>query len=88
VKEHLAAAAADKAAAAAELEAAAARAAAAEGEVQGLRGQLEGLRASRAAAAEEAALLRANLDKVGVFVCVWGRLLANMLCVCGGCVQG
>lgn len=47
------------------MEAAAARAAAAEADLQGLQGQLEGVRASHAAAAEEAAMLRANLDKVG-----------------------
>lgn len=64
MKGQLAAAAAEKASAAAALEAAAARASAAEAGLEGLRGQLEGVRANHAAAAEEAAMLRANLDKV------------------------
>jgi hypothetical protein len=71
-KEQLAAAAAENAAAAAAVEAAAARAAAAEADMQGLKGQLDGVKASHAAAAEEAAMLRANLDKVGLCLFVTG----------------
>lgn len=65
VKEQLSSAAAENAAAAAAVEAAAARAAAAEADLEALRGQVDGVKASHAAAAEEAAMLRANLDKVG-----------------------
>jgi chromosome segregation ATPase len=64
VRDELSKAAADKAAAAAALDAAAGLASAAEADLQGLRAQLEGAQARHAAAAEEAAMLRANLDEV------------------------
>jgi hypothetical protein len=81
-KEQLAAAAAENAAAAAAVEAAAARAAAAEADMQGLKGQLDGVKASHAAAAEEAAMLRANLDKVGL--CLFVRGLSSLPLGVGG----
>lgn len=85
VKEQLAAAAAEKASAASALEAAATRASAAEVDLEGLRGQLEGVRANHAAAAEEAAMLRANLDKVSalgvcMYGCGWRRVAYGWLC--------
>jgi chromosome segregation ATPase len=65
-KEQLEAAAAEKAAAAAASAAAAARASEAEASLSELRSQLDAAKASQAVAAEEAAMLRANLDKVCV----------------------